>query len=244
MALSPYAVANTAYTHWCFDAGTTASNTTGGYWITGNTTATTSDYLVVGTRAWREWNAQQWLGQEQRQYNQRMAQYTNAGQGQYGGHLGPAMGQGVAPPPLTEEQLAQQHAAQVARVERERLLNEQARLDHLQRQREAAIAKRKAEALLLSVLTRAQRKERKDRGFFTEVIDGQEYRFHRGTHGNVHLIDDRGAIVQTYCIQPDDVPEGDAHVAQLMMLRHDRERFMRLAGIRNHDPMPAQRRAG
>lgn len=68
--------------------------------------------------------------------------------------------------------------------------------------------------------------------------DGNRYRIGRGLVGNVQLLDHRGNVMANACCHPNlyvnghenpRLPEKDAHIAQILYLRHDLERFWRTA---------------
>lgn len=68
--------------------------------------------------------------------------------------------------------------------------------------------------------------------------DGMKYRIGRGLVGNVQLLDHRGNVMANACCHPNlyvnghenpRLPEKDAHIAQILYLRHDLERFWRTA---------------
>jgi hypothetical protein len=91
-------------------------------------------------------------------------------------------------------------------------------------------AQKKAEALLLSVLTEEQRSElSKRRQFFVTSKSGKRYRIDRHTHGNVYELNELGNPVRRLCAQPPGVPVDDAIAAQKLMLETDEAAFLRVA---------------
>lgn len=97
-------------------------------------------------------------------------------------------------------------------------------------EREAAEAR--AKKLLVENISPAQRKQLADHGFFDVVVSGRTYRIRWGTHGNVRLVV-KDREVRSFCIQPDDVPVGDAMLAQKLMLECDEASFLRIANARD-----------
>lgn len=102
-------------------------------------------------------------------------------------------------------------------------------------------AARRAEDLLRQNLTDEQREDlEKKNCFYLESLgkDGKRrrYRIDRGTHGNVKLLDDKGSIVGTYCVQPDNVPAADAMLAQKLWLETDEEAFRKVANFTRRRP--------
>jgi hypothetical protein len=127
----------------------------------------------------------------------------------------------------------------------------------LRTERQAAEAKRQAaEAKRQQAAARArrirdrhllpeQREQLAQLGYFDlEVGSGRIYRIHGGTHGNVREMvrqpDGSLRAVASLCCQPEQVPEADAHLAQILWLKHDEETFRRIANIRPYDPQPHQ----
>lgn len=101
------------------------------------------------------------------------------------------------------------------------------------RSEQIRVAASKAEELLLSILDAQQREDRAAKGHFEVVAkSGRRYRIYRNTHGNVFELSPAGKETHRLCVQPDDVPEGDAHVAQKLMIEADEEGFRRTANIR------------
>ncbi len=94
-------------------------------------------------------------------------------------------------------------------------------------------AKERAEKLLQSVLTDEQKTELRDKGYFhCRSKQGNRYRIRRGTHGNVRKLDPTGTKeIESLCIQPRDVPEGDVLLAQRFMIENDEEAFRKTANI-------------
>jgi hypothetical protein len=211
------------YLHQWYGALTTAS-TQITYYHVGNTTAVNNGLYADARNLWYA------------PYAQPTARSV-ALQQQYNNHPLPAP---VHVPAAPRTAMQEREIAILHRYERRMVYR--AEVAARRRVADAEKAKRRAERLLVSVLTREQRRERREHGYFTEIVSGHRYRFYRGTHGNVHRVNDAGETERTYCIQPDGVPEGDAHAAQLLLLRTDAERFMRVAGVRNYDPMPNLRR--
>lgn len=94
------------------------------------------------------------------------------------------------------------------------------------------LAKERSEKLLISVLTDQQRTELAEQGHFHVVApSGALYRIKWGTHGNVKRIVD-GREFESLCVAPNDVPVGDAMLAQVLHIQYNEEEFRRTANIR------------
>lgn len=116
-----------------------------------------------------------------------------------------------------------------AREQRDREYRER----YARNQAELRAARDRANALLEKHLDERQKKDWKEKGWFiVDAKSGKKYRIDRGTHGNVKLLDETGRVVRGYCAQPNDVPEGDANLAQKLALEHDEEAFLRVANPR------------
>lgn len=97
---------------------------------------------------------------------------------------------------------------------------------------EKIAAKEKAEKLLQSALAPEQREELKTRGFFhCRSKIGVVYRIYRGSHGNVKRLSHSGKEIESLCVQPAYVPEGDCMLAQKFHIEHNEEEFRRTANI-------------
>lgn len=107
------------------------------------------------------------------------------------------------------------------------------------RARKAEEAKRRADDLLRTFLSPAQREDLDKKNCFYITVDGKDgkterYRIDRGSHGNVKQVDDRGSIIRSFCIQPDGVPNGDVLLTQKLWLESSeetREEFWATANI-------------
>lgn len=122
--------------------------------------------------------------------------------------------------PLTPEQ-----AAQRAEAERQR---QQAEAERRREQRAADV---RAERLLRRCLTQEQRRCLRQRGHFVVQSElGGTYRINRGAVRNVERLDAKGRAVTQFCIHPQEaVPDADTMLAQLLLLRTDERRFVRVA---------------
>lgn len=145
---------------------------------------------------------------------------------------------------VIEEQRAQALLRQQLRVqptpeqlaewrEQERLAKERAERRH----RDLLAARQRARSLLVSCLSPEQREDlAQKKCFFLECHspDGakRRYRIDQGTHGNVKLVDDAGKILGSYCVQPDNVPDEDAMLAQKLWLETNEDEFKRRANFR------------
>lgn len=104
------------------------------------------------------------------------------------------------------------------------------------RQRAEAVAKKRAERLLLAHLSPEQRDEyERLQRFHVVGADGKLYRIRRGWSHNVELIEesDEGRfLTEQFCIHPiERVPDEDNLLAQKLLLETDPERFRRIANI-------------
>jgi hypothetical protein len=118
-----------------------------------------------------------------------------------------------------------------ARAERSRREAEAKRV-----QEQAALQRRqadeRAERLLQSALTPEQRDElRSKQHFHCRSRSGRLYRIHRGTHGNVRVVEGNREV-ESLCVQPNDVPAADAMLAQKLHIEHCEDDFRRTANIR------------
>ncbi len=141
-------------------------------------------------------------------------------------------------------------AAEVARIgrqtaarveptaeQRERWRQEEARRRDEQNRllREENAAKDKAIVLLKSCLTPQQLEEYEKKKHFHLHVGDRVYRIEQGSHGNVKLIDKDGKIKRSFCIQPRGVPEGDAMLAQKLLLQTDEKAFYESANVTEYD---------
>jgi hypothetical protein len=109
---------------------------------------------------------------------------------------------------------------------------EQRRIAQKKRNEERAAARKRAEELLITHLTDAQRSDLKRDGFFfVESQLGKRYRIRKGREGNVDRYCDKGEkIVGKLCIHPQAyVPDFDTMLAQKLMLEHNEQEFLRVA---------------
>jgi hypothetical protein len=102
--------------------------------------------------------------------------------------------------------------------------------------KEAAEADLKAIALLKSCLTPEQQEEYEQKKCFHLLVGDKRYRIEQGSHGNVKLIDKNGRVKRSFCVQPRGVPDGDAMLAQKLLLQTDEKRFYELANVTEHGP--------
>jgi hypothetical protein len=126
------------------------------------------------------------------------------------------------PAPETDEQ----------RAERERRDREWAR-QHEERRLEREAANVRAQELLLSLLSEEQAATYREKGWFeVRGSKGGRWRIrNRGQSGNVDLMPEIGEEREaTYCAHPpEQLPDADAHVAQMLHLVTDEEGFVRTA---------------
>lgn len=92
----------------------------------------------------------------------------------------------------------------------------------------------RAEALLRSLLTPAQRAQFDRDRHFDVIARGSQrrYRLHYGSHGNVKLLDPAGREVVSYCGQPGGVPVADILVAQKLQIEADEAAWLKAANAR------------
>jgi hypothetical protein len=140
----------------------------------------------------------------------------------------------------TEEQQAARVAreAEVTADWKRHLAEQNAR--EAERVRETAAADRRAQELLLSLLSPEQRESYLDRGWF-EVRGSRGGRWRirdRGQSGNVDLMPEIGEERDaTYCAHPPGgLPAADAHLAQMLALVTDEESFVRIANVHYRRP--------
>lgn len=136
-------------------------------------------------------------------------------------------------PPTVRPRVHESTEASAARRAREN--EERNRQETLRKFRveQVSLAQDKAEKLLLSVLTEEQQRELREKRYVTckSRKSGNRYRVYRGTHGNVRQIDHTGKEIAQLCVQPDNVPEGDSMIAQLLHIEHNEEEFRKTANI-------------
>lgn len=104
------------------------------------------------------------------------------------------------------------------------------------RLKEEREANQKAIDLLKSCLTPEQREEYEQKKCFHLLVGDKKYRIKQGSHGNVELIDKDGRVKRTFCVQPRGVPDGDAMLAQKLLLATDEKRFYELANVTEYGP--------
>lgn len=121
----------------------------------------------------------------------------------------------------------------VSQEERDKwkLQEEEDRRKYEKIERERLEANGKAEVLLLRHLTDKQKEDLRTKNFFDIDVEGIQYRIKRGSHGNVHMLGKRDEISKSFCIQPKDCPEGDAMLAQKLLLETNPENFWKQANV-------------
>lgn len=131
----------------------------------------------------------------------------------------------VAARPPTPEPTAEEIAAEEVRREAERLA-EEARQERIRLDREKADAR--ARELLLSHISKSQRRDLIERGGFW-VLSQFRNRYWVTPRTAVRF-DDRGIALQYYCIYPEgNLPADDNALARLLTLQCDEEAFLRTA---------------
>lgn len=212
---SPRVVDNTPWGMW--QNSTTSSTSSGMYiwnvWSTSSTPTVTS-----GSTIWTNWNS---FETPQNQYNR--------------SHIQRQHNQYIPPVDVrTPEQVAAEDAA---RAERTARWNEQARIDTIAREK----AEKRAEELLLTLLTEEQKRQFKaESAFIVHGRSGLRYRIRRGRSGNVDVIERDGRLRHRLCAHPiENVPNCDTMAAQKLMLEFDDLDFSRRANI-HHVANPGQ----
>jgi len=187
-------------------------------WITGTTSATNT---ASSTMTWQCWN---------------QAVYSTTASSTMTLTLLPAWGTWNA---AYEESLEQ-------RAERERLVAQRLADWQREQQERARIreqAHARAEELLLSLLTDEQAASRRERGWFeVRGSAGGRYRIRRSSQaGNVDLMPETGEEREaSYCCHPSGgLPDADAHLAQMLALVTDEDRFLRTANVAYQRPEAA-----
>lgn len=128
----------------------------------------------------------------------------------------------------TKKQAAERRARQAA--------DELAYQERLAAEHDKAVAaEAKANKLLVEHLSDEQRKTLAEKNYFDVQIGEKTYRIHRGTHGNVRLLDTDGKEKTLFCVQPSGVPVPDCMLAQKLHLEADEPGFLRAANAR---PIP------
>lgn len=143
----------------------------------------------------------------------------------------------------TAEEYARRSAERAAVREQERLEAERRRAEEqLARDRAAAEAKARAEALLLSILDEQQTADYRARQEFTTTgSDGKRYLIRLGRQHNVFELDDNGDRVTNICGHVSDrVPDEDNIAAQKLALETNAPAFLATA---NSSPIRVARRA-
>lgn len=131
---------------------------------------------------------------------------------------------------LTAPTRSRAYRPTVEQLERE--VAERALVAERARQAEAGriAARDRAKALLLSLLTEAQRLQYLAENFFdVRAKSGRRYRIHKGTHGNVFAMNEAGERLTRYCGQPNGIPDEDAMLAQKLMIEIHEEDYLRAA---------------
>jgi hypothetical protein len=91
-------------------------------------------------------------------------------------------------------------------------------------------ARKVAEQLLLSILTRSEREEYRANKSVTVLSGGSRYRVRMGRAGNIDRLTDDGKVVERLCCHiRDNVPDADNVAAQILYLKHNPTEFLALA---------------
>lgn len=180
--------------------------------------STTSAYTTAGTVTWDLWNNQYEETKVEREERQRQHARYLADQGQ---HIPVALRRLLTDDELRAWEDVRQRRAE-ERLERER----QAAM----RAEEREAAEGRAQALLHSILTAAQKREWLEHKRLTVTApSGRVYRLLPGWSGNVCIMD--GDVRRaTLCVHPRErVPDSDCIAAQVLTILHDEERLLQLA---------------
>lgn len=123
-----------------------------------------------------------------------------------------------------QESEEQRRARELERQHREEQYRKQ--------QEESRLALERARALLLSCMTPEQQDTFTNRSYFdVKAKSGRVYRLNAGTHGNIHVIDKNGKVIERLCIQPGGVPLGDSLLTQKLMIETAEDIFRQHANI-------------
>ena len=95
-------------------------------------------------------------------------------------------------------------------------------------------ANERAEKLLVSILSTAQREQyTKERRFTVHLPNGNRYMVRKGRHGNIERIDEQGKRIENLCVHvaPHKIPDCDNMAAQKLMLESNEPELRRIANI-------------
>lgn len=210
-------------------ANQTAAMSTTGTWSQWNlqyvTSTSATTIQLYATEPWSDWNAAYVSGN---------ATYTTGGTFSYT-YTVPWENWNTR-----YEESAEQRAARVAELEIRRAENDQ-RLA-VQRAQRAKVNSR-AEQLLMSLLNDEQRRTRREHGWFeVRGSAGGRWRIrNQGQSGNVDLMPQAGDVrLMSFCIHPpDQLPDADAHVAQMLGIVTDELAFRRTGNVTHqHADLP------
>lgn len=86
--------------------------------------------------------------------------------------------------------------------------------------------------LLKSCLNNEQRDSlEKSKFFYVTAPSGRKYRIDEGTHGNLKVVNKEGRVIERLCVQPNNVPAGDAMLVQKLMIETAEDALRRHANI-------------
>lgn len=124
-------------------------------------------------------------------------------------------------------QVVESEEDKAARLIRQEVL----RAQREEQDRQRAMAIKRADRLLESVLSSAQKSQLKDKDYFLlKSQSGKIYRIRKGRSTNVDLLDENGKVVDILCAYPGlNVPDGDTMAAQKIMLECDEADFLKIA---------------
>ena len=118
-------------------------------------------------------------------------------------------------------------------LRRRRKVNGPDRRKRIARVNKRNTAEQRAKQLLWQTLSREQRREMAEHGWFHIEVGCRRYRFKKGRIGNVERVDDNGEVITRYCCHPIDmVPDYDTVLSQMMMIIHNEAEFLRVANVR------------
>lgn len=103
-----------------------------------------------------------------------------------------------------------------------------------QKQAERKAADERAEKLLMSILSSAQRAQyQAERRFTVHLPNGHHYMIRRGRHGNIERIDERGNRLENLCVHvaPHEIPDCDNMAAQKLMIECNEDELRKIANI-------------
>lgn len=142
----------------------------------------------------------------------------------------------LRPDPRPITRAAPRPAIEVIETEEERRRRneqfERFRREEEEKNRKIREAYGRAMDLLKSCLNNEQRDSlEKSKFFYVTAPSGRKYRIDEGTHGNLKVVNKEGRVIERLCVQPNDVPAGDAMLVQKLMIETAEDALRRHANI-------------